>query len=220
MAQRVGAPEPRRDTVTTHGLALFCLAYLLATATPGPGIAALVARALSRGRRGLPAFIAGYVVGDLIWFTLAATGMAVLAQKAHLLFVILKYAGALYLLFLAYRMWTAPAQPLQDTTDVATRGESSRRLFTGGLTLTLGNPKVMVFFLALLPTVIDLRGLTVTKYVEIAVAICVILSCVLTAYAVAALRARHLFANARAVRWLNRGSGTVMVGAAVAVAAQ
>ena len=44
--------------------------------------------------------------------------------------------------------------------------------------------------------------------------------CVLTAYAVAALRARHLFANARAVRWLNRGSGTVMVGAAVAVAAQ
>ena len=86
--------------------------------------------------------------------------------------------------------------------------------------MTLGNPKVMVFFLALLPTVIDLRGLTVTKYVEIAVAICVILSCVLTAYAVAALRARHLFASARAVRWLNRGSGTVMVGAAVAVAAQ
>ena len=124
--------------MTSHGLALFCLVYLLATATPGPGIAALVARALSRGRRGLPAFIAGYVVGDLIWFTLAATGMAVVAQKAHLLFLFLKYAGALYLLLLAYRMWTAPAQPLHDTTAVAPHGESSRRLFTGGLTLDAG----------------------------------------------------------------------------------
>jgi threonine/homoserine/homoserine lactone efflux protein len=206
--------------VTLHGLALFCLVYVLATATPGPGIAALVARALSRGSRGLPAFIAGYVVGDLVWLTLAATGMAVLAQNAHLLFVLLKYAGALYLLFLAYRMWTAPAQPLQNMTHVASPGESSRRLFAASLTLTLGNPKVMVFFLALLPTVVDLRGLTVTMYLEIAVAICVILSCVLTAYAVAALRARHLFASARAVRWLNRGSGTVLAGAAVAVAAQ
>jgi threonine/homoserine/homoserine lactone efflux protein len=133
-----------------------------------------VARALSRGRRGLPAFIAGYVVATWSGSRSPRPGMAVLAQKAHLLFVVLKYAGALYLLFLAYRLWTAPAQPLQDTTAVAPRGESSRRLFTGGLTLTLGNPKVMVFFLALLPTVVDLRGLTVAKYLEIAIAICVI----------------------------------------------
>ena len=84
----------------------------------------------------------------------------------------------------------------------------------------MGNPKVMVFFLALLPTVIDLRGITPLQYLEIALAICIILTSVLTAYAVAALRARRLFSNARAVRWLNRGTGTVMAGAAVAVATQ
>ena len=67
---------------------------------------------------------------------------------------------------------------------------------------------------------IDLRGITLVQYLEIAAAICVILSSVLTAYAVAALRARRFFSNARAVQWLNRGTGTVMAGAAVAVATQ
>src|SRR5579864_5414338 len=96
----------------SHGVMLFCLAYLVATATPGPGIAALVARVLARGTRGLPFFIAGFVIGDLIWFTLAATGMAVLAQTARVAFVLLRYAGALYLLYLAYRLWSSPVQPL------------------------------------------------------------------------------------------------------------
>src|SRR5262249_9187460 len=100
------------------------------------------------------------------------------------------------------------------------RGESAPRLFVGALALTLGNPKVMIFFLALLPTVIDLRELDVGAFAGLAAAICFILSSVLTLYALAAMRARRLFSNARAVRWLNRGSGTVMAGAAAAVAAQ
>ena len=205
--------------MTTHGFALFCLAYVLATATPGPGIAALIARALSRGSRGLPAFIAGYVVGDLLWLTLAASGMAMLARNAQPVFAAVKYLGALYLLYLAWRMWTAPARPIEQSA-LPARDESPYRLFTGSLALTMGNPKVMVFFLALLPTVIDLRGITLVQYLQIAAAICIILSSVLTAYAVAALRARRFFSNARAVQWLNRGTGTVMAGAAVAVATQ
>ena len=205
--------------MTAHGLALFCLAYLLATATPGPGIAALIARTLSRGSGGLPPFIAGYVVGDLLWLTLAASGMAMLARSAQPLFAAIKYLGALYLLYLAWRLWTAPAQSIEQELPPA-RDESPRRLFTGSLALTMGNPKVMVFFLALLPTVVDLRNITLLQYFEIVVAICIILTSVLTAYAVAALRARRFFSNARAVRWLNRGTGTVMAGAAVAVASQ
>src|SRR5262245_41248805 len=148
---------------TTHGMVLFCLAYLLATATPGPGIAALIARALSRGSQGLPAFIAGYVVGDLVWLTLAVSGMALLARNAQPVFAAIKYLGAIYLLYLAWRMWTAPAVPIQQA-EVPARDESPHRLFAGTFALTMGNPKVMVFFLALLPTVIDLRGITLLQY--------------------------------------------------------
>jgi len=199
-----------------RSLALFCLTYLLVTATPGPGIAAILARVLGRGHHGLAAFIAGYVVGDLVWFTLAATGMAVLARTAHVVFLCIKYAGALYLLYLACRLWVSSAQ----STDSAAgpSPESRVRLFLSSLSLTLGNPKAIVFYLALLPTVIDLQNLTVAAFLEVAGAIGVILSTVMTSYSIAALRARRLFKSHRAVRWLNRGTGTVMAGAALTVA--
>jgi threonine/homoserine/homoserine lactone efflux protein len=202
--------------VELHGLVLFCLMYLIATATPGPGIAAILARVLGRGHDGIASFIAGYVVGDLIWFTLAATGMAMLAKTAHLLFLGIKYVGAAYLLYLAYRLWTSPVQAINDS-EVPPQ-ESRARLFLSSLTLTLGNPKAIIFYLALLPTVIDLPNMTVRAFLEVAGAICVILSVVLATYSIVAFRARRLFKSRRAVRWLNRGTGTVMAGAAVAVA--
>lgn len=205
--------------MSLHGLALFCIVYLLATAAPGPGITAVLARVLARGARGIGYFIAGFIVGDLVWFTFAATGMAALAQTAHTAFVIVKFLGALYLLYLAYRLWTTPPQPLGDADEGAAPQRPSQ-LFLGSFALTMGNPKVMVFFLAILPTVVDLNQLNWLDYLSLCTAICSILACVLGAYVFAALRARRLFRSARAVRWLNRGTGSVMAGAAAAVASQ
>ena len=95
--------------MTIYGLAVFSLVYALAVASPGPGVAAVVARSLVRGTRGVPAFIAGFVIGDLVWFTVAVTGLAALAQTAGAVFAAIKYAGAAYLLYLAWRMWTTRA---------------------------------------------------------------------------------------------------------------
>jgi len=200
------------------GLLAFCAAYAVATASPGPGIAAVLARVLGRGLRGVPAFIAGFVIGDLFWFTIAATGLALLAQTFAMLFVAIKYAGAAYLLYLAWKLWTAPAQ--QAEVGIDPRNDGPGRLFLGGLAVTLGNPKVIVFFLALLPLVIDLETLSVVGFVEIAALIVVILSAVLTAYALAAASARRLIASQRTMRAVNRTTGTVMAGAAVAIVAR
>jgi threonine/homoserine/homoserine lactone efflux protein len=202
--------------MTLYGLAVYCLVYALSVASPGPGVAAVVARSLTHGARGAPAFIAGFLVGDLIWLTVAATGLAALAQAAQVVFATVKYAGAAYLLYLAWRMWTAPAEtPREDVVDAS---QKASRLFLGSLSLTLGNPKTMVFFLALLPTVVRLEYLTLAGFIEVAVVSACILPLVLGAYVVAAVRARRLLQNPRAVRLVNRGSATVMAGAAVAVA--
>ena len=206
--------------MTFYGLALFCAVYALAVASPGPGVAAVVARSLVRGARGAPAFIAGFLVGDLIWFIVAVTGLAALAQTASALFAAVKYAGALYLLYLAWRMWTTPATSADVVPDPRADDSSQRpsRLFLGSLTLTMGNPKTMVFFLALLPTVVHLEALSVTGFVEITAVIAVVLPAVLGAYVIAAARARRLLQNPRAVRLVNRSGATVMAGAAIAVA--
>src|SRR5580693_5440672 len=135
--------------MTVYGLAVFALVYLLAVATPGPGVAAIIARSLGHGLRGAPAFIGGFLAGDLIWFTCAASGLAMLAQTAYTVFLVVKYAGVGYLLYLAYRLWTAPVQALDASPEVGR--ERPLRLFLGSLALTLGNPKPMIFFLAVLP---------------------------------------------------------------------
>ena len=202
--------------MSLYGLPLYCLVYALSVASPGPGVAAVVARSLTRGARGAPAFIAGFLVGDLIWLTVAATGLAAIAQTAQLLFAAVKYAGAAYLLYLAWRMWIAPAEaPTEAEVDAS---QKPFRLFLASLSLTLGNPKTMVFFLALLPTVVRLEDLTLAGFLEIAALSALILPVVLGAYVVAAVRARRLLQSPRAVRLVNRGGATVMAGAAVAVA--
>ena len=200
-----------------YGLATFCAVYFLAVATPGPGVAAGIAQGLARGCAGAPAFIAGFVVGDLLWFCAAVLGLAALAQTAHAAFVMVRYAGALYLLYLAYKFWTAPAKPLAEA-DAATLGKPPQALFLGALTLTLSNPKPMLFFLALLPTVVPLESLSAFGHLEIAGAIAVILPLTLGGYVLIATRARKWLRNPGAIRLMNRGSGTLMAAAAVAVA--
>ena len=204
--------------MSLSGLLLFAAAYVMATATPGPGIAALVARVLARGTAGAPWFIAGFVTGDLMWLCIATAGLAVVAQSFATLFLAFKYAGAAYLLFLAFRLWTAPSSGVG--LDRPARAGAGPRLYWTGLSVTIGNPKVIVFFLALLPTVVPLDTLSLTGFLEIGALSVVILSAVLTGYVLAASRARRLFTSARAVRALNRGTGAVMAGAAVAIAAR
>lgn len=207
--------------MTLYGLAVFSLVYGLAVASPGPGVAAIVARSLARGTQGAPAFIAGFLIGDMVWFTVAATGLAALAQTAYTAFLAVKYAGVAYLLYLSYRMWKTAAKPVES--DDAGKVEASQkpaRLFLGSLALTLGNPKTMVFFLALLPTVVKLETLTVAGFFEIAAVICVVLPLVLGGYAYAAARARRLLKSPRAIRIVNRSSATAMASAAVVIAAK
>ncbi|HWX36663.1 MAG TPA: LysE family translocator [Steroidobacteraceae bacterium] len=204
--------------MSLYGFAVFCAAYLLAVATPGPGVAAVIARSLTHGMRGAPSFIAGFLVGDLIWFAAATAGLAALAQTAQSLFLAVRYAGAVYLLYLAYRLWTAPAQPLK--VDAIHASQRPLRLFLGSLWLTLGNPKPMIFFVALLPTVVHLQSLRFEGYLLIAFAVTIILPLVLGAYAFTASRARRFFQKPKSIRLLNRGAGTAMAGAAVVVATQ
>jgi threonine/homoserine/homoserine lactone efflux protein len=211
--------QSREHRMSWYGLVTFCAIYSLAVATPGPGVAAVIARGLAHGPRGAAAFIAGFVVGDLIWFLGAALGLSAIAQTAPWAFAAVKYAGAAYLLFLAYKLWSAPARRLDpvEAPNIAQRPLAS---FLGSLSLTLGNPKPMIFFVALLPTVVNLETLSLLGYLEIAAVIAVMLPAILGTYVLAAASARIWFQSPRANQMLNRSSGAMMAAAAVAVAAR
>jgi threonine/homoserine/homoserine lactone efflux protein len=202
--------------MTIYGLLTFCAVYALAVATPGPGVAAIVARSLAHGFRGAPAFIAGFILGDLVWFAIAATGLAALAKTAATVFVAIKWAGVAYLLFLAWKLWTAPAGTVAAANDDGR--QHGWRAFVASLMLTLANPKAILFFLALLPTVVDLTTMNAVTFAEVSLAIVIVQPAVLFSYVFLAARARAMFTTPTAVRRLNRSSGVAMAGAAVVVA--
>jgi threonine/homoserine/homoserine lactone efflux protein len=198
-------------------LTIFAGALLIAGFSPGPAVAALVAHVIGRGLPGAALLVAGLMFGDLVWLAAAILGLAVLAQAFHEVFLVIKYVGAAYLLYLAYRMWTTRAGGADDRT---CSNDGGMRLFFAGLAITLGNPKVVAFYLALLPNLIDLRQVGLAGYAELAAICVVVLTLVFGTYGLAAAYARTLLRNARAARLLNRAGGAMMAGAAVTVASR
>jgi threonine/homoserine/homoserine lactone efflux protein len=201
--------------VTLSALLIFAGALLVAAGSPGPSIAALVARVIASGYRSVLPFLAAMWIGEAIWLCLAASGASYIAQSFHSVFVILKYLGVAYLLYLAWKMWTAPAVVKEGDLP---REDSSWRLFATGLAITLGNPKIMVFYLALLPSLIDLSGITVLGIAELVGVMMLVLIAVDLAWVIAAAQARRWLKSSRAMRIANRVSATAMGGAAIAIA--
>lgn len=196
-------------------LLIFAGALALAAGSPGPSIAALVARVIARGYQGVVPFIAAMWIGEAVWLALAVFGLSVIAQTFHWAFLIIKYAGLAYLAYLAYKMWTAPTTVEEGELPKA---DSSFRLFLTGLAITLGNPKIMIFYMALLPTIIDLAHVSLVGWGELTLTMFLVLAVVDLGYVLLAGRARRFIRSAKAMRAANKCSALAMGGAAVIMA--
>lgn len=149
----------------------FTLASFLIELTPGPNMTYLALVAASNGRRAGFATVAGVALGLGIVGLVAAFGVAEIIQASTLLYEGLRWAGVLFLLYLAWEGWTTG-------TDVAAASQDHGRYFRRGLTTNLLNPKAAVFYVAVLPTFIDAakpllsQTLTLTAaYVAVATAV-------------------------------------------------
>ena len=141
----------------THDLALFALTVLVVNATPGVDLAFTLLATLKGGVRAGLAAAAGIGAGCVI-HTLAATfGLAALLAASSAAFSIVKWAGAAYLLWLAFGMLRQGLATAPDEAHAAAAApqRSAAALFRQGFTTNVLNPKVALFFLALLPQFID-----------------------------------------------------------------
>jgi threonine/homoserine/homoserine lactone efflux protein len=188
----------------------------VAALTPGPAVTAIVARAIADGPRPAMAINAGVVTGDLLFFALAAAGMAAAARSLGDVFAAVKIIGALFLLWQGISLWRAV--PRVATADGAGHEDHFWPNYGAGLLLMFGHVQAMLFYAALLPGFVDLSSLTWTDLGLLAVMLLVVIGGVNTGYALLAARARHFFANDRAQRALLRVAGTLMFVAAALVA--
>ncbi|MBX4882612.1 LysE family translocator [Rhizobium bangladeshense] len=142
-------------------------------------------------------------------------GLAFVAQTFTEVFIAIKIAGALYLGYIAWKLWTAGLLP-QDIT--AQRSGNIGLSFLSGLLVTLGNPKTMLFYVALAPTLIDIGNITLRDYALLLAVTFVVLIAVLVPYMLLASRARTMLKQPRALQALNRVAAGILAGTAAFIA--
>ncbi|MGB3501334.1 MAG: LysE family translocator [Mesorhizobium sp.] len=204
--------------MTLAGFLAYAGALAVAAAIPGPGVTAVVARALGSGFRASFAMTLGLVLGDLVWLTAVVLGLALVAQTFGLAFMVIKWAGVAYLAWLAWKFWSDGIGVEKVQAKKGSGGFMSN--FVAGLVLTLGNPKTMVFYMAITPTLLDLTTVTLADYLALAGISIVVLLLVLTPYLLLAAKARGFLQSPRGLKVLSRGAAAFMFGAAAAIAAR
>ena len=193
-------------TITAYAFALFMVALI-----PGPGITALVARALGAGFTESLAMAIGISLGDIVFLTAVVLGLSMVAQTFGAVFLVIKFAGAAYLIWMAYKMWTAGL--LKTEVGAAPRRTIMQSMLSG-LFVTLGNPKAMLFYLALVPTLVDITSLSVRDYLILVIVSVAVLLAVTVPYILLAAKAREFFRHPVALKRLNRLSAGFLAGTA------
>lgn len=193
-------------------IAAYAAALAIAAAIPGPGMTALVARTIGSGAAGGFAMLAGLVLGDLIYLSFAVFGLAFIASTFATVFVIIKWLSICYLTYLAYSFWTAEISAI-DILKAKRRDLMSSTI--SGLAITLGNPKTIAFYMALLPLVIDLQAVTVEVWVTMLVPVTIAVLCAVGGlFITGTSAARQLLKSERIQRRVHRGAALAMAGAA------
>lgn len=198
--------------MTAAGFLTYALALGVAAAVPGPGVVALVARALGSGFRSAMAFASGLILGDLTYLAAAVFGLTLVAERLGPVFVVVRLLAGLYLAYLAFRLWRSSATATAVEDDRSDRPLAS---FGAGLGITLANPKTIVFYLAVLPTLIDLGAVTRQEFAALVTVTALVLVTVMTPYAALASRARVALQRPAFRRRVNRSAAAIMAGAAI-----
>ena len=202
--------------MTFESAIAFFLALVIWVLIPGPAIFAIVARSLTAGLKPALKLIVGILLGDLFYITIVLFGIAAIGKVMGNLFVVIRMIGACYLIFLGLRLWFKDPKLVSGA--LYEEKPDRYKTFLAGFSITLGNPKAILFHLGFLPTFFNLSVINVVDAFLIILIFFAVLGSSLTFYAYAASKARLFLRDQRKIRILNRSAGTILIGAGIAVA--
>jgi len=197
------------------------LAYLVFSATlfvlmasPGPGTFAVMARGLGSGFAHAFSMGMGMVLGDLIYVLVAIFGLGAIASMMGDIFILIKYIGGGYLIYLGIKIFTSKTS---NKSIKSSKSESYLKDFISGFLVCISNPKVILFYLGFLPTFVDLNTLTIQETIIISLIVVVLLTIVMSGYAYFSAKAREAMKKPKAQIIMNRLAGSVMFGVGTAL---
>ncbi|TQV75635.1 LysE family translocator [Aliikangiella marina] len=193
-------------------LALFIPTFLVVSATPGMCMTLALTLGMSIGLRRTFWMMWGELIGVAIVSVLAVIGVAKIMLEYPNLFLVLKYFGGAYLIYIGMQMWRSKGRMAIQTDSDAYASISAKELITQGFIAAIANPKGWAFTISLLPPFINPEYPMVP---QLSVLIAIILMSELmfmTLYASGGRTLRQLLSNTANVKTMNRVSGTLMIG--------
>ena len=179
---------------------------------PGPSDFAVVARSIASGFAHGLIMVCGIIAADLLFIVLAVYSLSVVADQLGPLFEFVNYACGAYLIWLGISSWKA-ASSLEHTPKPAAFSRTSS--FISGLLITLGDPKAILFYMALFPAFLDVSGISLTDTIIIMLLATAVVGGVKLSYAYMAVKASAFFANTKARKYLDISAGSVLIGAGI-----
>ena len=188
----------------------------LLSLVPSSSVLAVAARALTSGFWQGLAMSMGIALGDCLFILLAVLGLTVMAERWVLLFTLLKVLGVVYLLFLGVSLWRT-----KPTSEVIQTGKPTSMLMSllGGLFLTLGDPKAILFYVSFFPAFVDLDALTWLDALGLCAIALLTVGGTKVMYALLAHQSRQIFQDPKVLMFLNRLGGTTMIATACLILA-
>ncbi|MGH1438496.1 MAG: LysE family translocator [Cellvibrionaceae bacterium] len=203
--------------MTIEMLPLFVATIFILAVLPGPGVLLTVARATSGGMSNACFTVAGILVGDIIFILLVTLGLKFVAESLSSLFIVIKYAGSAYLIWLGLSLILSK----NEISDIKLNQVESQNIndrrgnnkgvfiadFLAGVAVTLSNPKAIVFYLSFFPAFMDITTLTAIDISIITVIITLTIGGAMMAYAIAAIRTQAILSSSGPKNWIKKIAG-------------
>ena len=191
----------------------FCAATVVLMLIPGPNVSLIVSNALRYGYRFGLLTVAGTASAVVVQLLLTTLGMAAILSMMAAWFDVLRWAGALYLVLIGWRAWTAD---VVDLTQTVPQPRSLRAIYLRGFLVALTNPKTLLFYGAFFPQFLDQSGNVEAQILLLSVSFLMISTVLDSSWALAAGRARGLLTMHGKLR--NRLTGGLLISAGLGLA--
>jgi homoserine/homoserine lactone efflux protein len=209
--------------MTVESWLLFTAVFFLATIAPGPGMLLAMAHAMAHGRKRFFVTAAGQILASLIQTAISLAGLGAIMMSSVLAFEIVRWSGALYLVYLGFKIWRTPVtsfnNQLPSSATSSKTHVSNSKLFRESFLVCLGNPKAIVFFGSLFPQFISPQNVDgISLMILMTSMTSVIVICVF----IWASGGRYIagwLKNSKAQKYFNRAMGGCFITAGIGVAA-
>ena len=201
-----------------HVWLAFASASIALLLIPGPTVLLVLSYAISQGRRVALATVAGVALGDLIAMSASLAGLGALVLASANLFLVLKWVGAIYLVYLGIKLFrSAPAASLGVLDDAP--AATPRKVFAHSAAVTALNPKSIVFFIAFVPQFIDTHASLAPQFGVLVATFVGFAAINALGYAILADKLRQKIARPHVLPFLTRLGGGALVAMGIATAA-